>query len=145
MMERLFATSAPGTVRAAAGFVIAGSLLEAVFSVRHHWPDEFTFLETWQAVMTPLSSVLTGFVLAFLIGRLVVWGYWLLVLLWVPLMFLGTGTFLWQMAVRDGAALPDDPWFVLTLAALGCYLAACALLLSGPSRRAIRQHGRKWW
>jgi len=132
-----FHRDAPTIVRVTAVLIVVGSVLEGFMTIANRAPTAHTMLELWGAWVSPIAGLCLGLMFGGGLARLVAWVYWVALLLWVSFVLIFS---IVVIVLGVGHPNPASAWSigeVLGYVAMGCYVLACALLLTKSSRRAF--------
>jgi len=128
-------------VRAGAVCLAVVSVFDFTCSVLTTWSEGGLSLGLWRAVYRPLIGLSAGLAWAWGIAHMLGVFYWV----WVALIVFAAVAFVVMLIlpmIDFGAPLEPHGWTVADGIGLALVLAACVLLLSTPSVRAYRRHGR---
>ncbi|HYS06727.1 MAG TPA: hypothetical protein VEW47_16225 [Candidatus Dormibacteraeota bacterium] len=144
MPGTLFDRDAPKTVRAGVVCLFAANVLDFVQSLSRQWAGGGPGPGLWQGILRPILGLVVGLVWAWGIGQMLGLFYWF----WVVLMVLAAALVLVMLGLSVfglGSGFAGHEWTPPDVLGLVLILTAVILLLSKPSLRAYRSHGRLVW
>jgi len=144
MPTRLFDADAPKTVRAGAVCLFVANVIDFVHSISSQWSGGGPGPGWWQGVLRPVIGLGAGLAWAWGIGQMLGLFYWF----WVVIMVLAAAVALVMLVLSVlglSSGFAGHAWTLPDIVGLVLILSAFVLLVSKPSLRAYRRHGRLAW